>query len=482
MESLFGAFTSEARAIGGELHEPACRMAWNALVYESFGDEGAGWLEAWIHLSLHCVLRIVANSPELILRADLGDLGSEGAARIRSICEAAEERRHGGGGGGDVDEGSLYWQVGDSEASTLRFLSELARGCRLLRDLSILDTAHSAVRGAATRMVCDNVGAQESQWEEAALLALLQSVCHAAGILDVLLANPPARSLADHVESHLYAQFSALRVSELFSIIVDYPDSRAAIDDLRTCVAKLGNMRQVAVSLRDSVQQRLLHPGATTGDILTQYISAIRCLRLLDPSSTMLEVVAQPIRSYLRSRDNTVPCIVQDMVSAESELFEDLASGPAVLLDSTPEGVVYDEEYSGRDWEPLPVEAKSTYRTAQRRDADVLSLLVSIYDTRDVFVQEFEAHLAQSLLECEGYDTTREIKQVEMMKLRFGGPAMERCEVMLKDMADSKRINQSVAESGRCNPVHQATVVSRQFWAPATMEQYALPPPMAAMR
>ncbi|KAJ2484120.1 hypothetical protein EV174_002697, partial [Coemansia sp. RSA 2320] len=241
--------------------------------------------------------------------------------------------------------------------------------------------------------------------------------------------------------------FCDLRASELFSIIIDYPESSLAISDLNACVAKLGNLQQTAHSLRNAIKQRLLHPGATTSDILTQYISAIRCLRLLDPSNTILEIVARPIRAYLRSRDDTVSCIVQDMVSEESELFEDLASGHGVIMDNGPDGVIYDEEYSDRNWEPLPVEAKNVYLTAQRRDADVLSLLVSIYDTKDVFVQEFERHLAQQLLACSDYNAEREIKQVEMMKLRFGDQALEKCEVMLKDMAESKRTDQLISEA-----------------------------------
>ncbi|KAJ2862495.1 Anaphase-promoting complex subunit 2 [Coemansia erecta] len=175
------------------------------------------------------------------------------------------------------------------------------------------------------------------------------------------------------------------------------------------------------------------------------------------------------------------------MVSEESELFEDLANGgQQQLLIADPEGIVYDEEYADAHWEPLPVEAKTVYRSAQRRDADVLSLLVTIYDTKDVFVREFETYLEHQLLEQAGsadYATDREIKQVEMMKLRFGDAALARCEVMLKDIADSKRIAQNVIEasgSQEAMPL-RATVVSRQFWSPQPPgeEQFAMPTEMA---
>ncbi|KAJ1927769.1 Anaphase-promoting complex subunit 2, partial [Linderina macrospora] len=177
-------------------------------------------------------------------------------------------------------------------------------------------------------------------------------------------------------------------------------------------------------------------------------------------------------------------CIVQDMVAEESELFEDMANG-GMIEDDEEEGVIYDEYVEDMAWEPLPVEAKAVYRTAQRRDADVLSLLVSIFDNKDMFVEEFEKHLAQQLLECADYEAQREIRQVEMMKLRFGDEALERCEVMLKDLADSKRTDQYVAEASERNgwemPVH-ATIVSRQFWSSAPSEQFTMPAEMTTLR
>lgn len=48
-------------------------------------------------------------------------------------------------------------------------------------------------------------------------------------------------------------------------------------------------------------RKRLLHPGADTKDILTQYVSMIRCLRIIDPPGVLLHKVADPVRRYLRS-------------------------------------------------------------------------------------------------------------------------------------------------------------------------------------
>lgn len=41
---------------------------------------------------------------------------------------------------------------------------------------------------------------------------------------------------------------------------------------------------------------RLLHPGASTGDILTIYINTIRALKILDPPGVSLSKLEVPLR------------------------------------------------------------------------------------------------------------------------------------------------------------------------------------------
>nr|GFA77078.1 anaphase-promoting complex subunit 2 isoform X1 [Tanacetum cinerariifolium] len=55
---------------------------------------------------------------------------------------------------------------------------------------------------------------------------------------------------------------------------------------------------------------RLLTAGASTNDILDQYVSTIKALRTIDPTGVFLEAVGEPIREYLRGRKDTVKCIV----------------------------------------------------------------------------------------------------------------------------------------------------------------------------
>jgi len=53
-------------------------------------------------------------------------------------------------------------------------------------------------------------------------------------------------------------------------------------------------------SLGASFQRRLLHPGASTDNILRQYVAAVKVLQVLDPSGICHERVGAPVRAYLR--------------------------------------------------------------------------------------------------------------------------------------------------------------------------------------
>lgn len=98
--------------------------------------------------------------------------------------------------------------------------------------------------------------------------------------------------------------------------------------------------------------KRLLHPGAETKDVITQYISTIRCLRILDPVGVLLHKVAEPIRMHLRQRSDTIRCIVAALVEGEDLQDENEAAQPlAITNDSTVERT-WDVK-----WEPEPVDA-----------------------------------------------------------------------------------------------------------------------------
>ena len=60
-----------------------------------------------------------------------------------------------------------------------------------------------------------------------------------------------------------------------------------------------------------------------------------------------------------------------------------------------------------------------------------------------------------------------QIRNLEILKLRFGDAPLQVCDVMMKDMTDSRRADQGIKNlNSEPLPIH-ATIISRLFW-PAT--------------
>ncbi|XP_058861303.1 anaphase-promoting complex subunit 2 [Acipenser ruthenus] len=289
-----------------------------------------------------------------------------------------------------------------------------------------------------------------------------------------------------HMHSFFYLIYVSMRIEELFSIIRDFPDSKPAIEDLKYCLERTGQRQQLLTSLKAAMETRLLHPGVHTSDIITLYISAIMALRELDPSMVILQVACEPIRKYLRTREDTVRQIVAGLTGdteGSSELANELSKADPVTLEH---GQDSDEETAGpEEWLPDPIDAEADKCGSKRRSSDIISLLVSIYGSKELFISEYRSVLADRLIHQLSYNTAREIRNVELLKLRFGESHLHFCEVMLKDVADSRRINSNVADEEMKLPEEQrsplplsALIMSSEFWPPLKEEKLELPAPI----
>ncbi|KAJ1627385.1 hypothetical protein T492DRAFT_876761 [Pavlovales sp. CCMP2436] len=89
-----------------------------------------------------------------------------------------------------------------------------------------------------------------------------------------------------------------------------------------------------------------------------------------------------------------------------------------------------------------------------------------------------KALAAPSLAE---FDTDRERKAIELLKVRFGEAALMMCEVMLRDLADSRRLARTVGgmaqpRPGTIDAELSVAVISRLSWPPLTDESFAAHP------
>ncbi|KAL9402160.1 hypothetical protein Peur_006009 [Populus x canadensis] len=321
--------------------------------------------------------------------------------------------------------------------------------------------------------------------------------------------NAPSEGLVRwhlRLEYFAYETLQDLRISKLFEIIVDYPDSSPAIEDLKQCLDYTGQHSKLVESFISALRYRLLTAGASTNDILHQYVSTIKALRTIDPAGVFLEAVGEPIKDYLRGRKDTIKCIVTMLTDGTGgnpngsgitgdSLLEELNRD-----EESQENVGADDDFNTDDkqawvnaasWVPDPVEADPLKGSRNQRKVDILGMIVGIIGSKDQLVNEYRVMLAEKLLNKSDYDIDLEIRTLELLKIHFGESSMQRCEIMLNDLIDSKRTNHNIkatiksaqtgsepAETGASMDILNATILSSNFWPPIQDEALNVPEPV----
>ncbi|KAJ7064872.1 hypothetical protein C8F01DRAFT_1128556 [Mycena amicta] len=286
------------------------------------------------------------------------------------------------------------------------------------------------------------------------------------------------QNVGTRFDFHMNKTLCDLRTSEIFDIIIDFPESEGALRDLKECLQRVDQRANLVQALRKANRKRLLHPGADTKLILTQYVATIKCLRIIDPPGVLLFKVADPIRRYLRERPDTIRSIVANLVGDDDggDALVDENDTPVPLQQQDADG------FNDPNWDPEPVDAGPEFRT--NKPSDVISTLVSIYDSKDLFVKELQVLLAQRLLAITDDENNakvdKERRTIEILKIRFGEAAMQVCEVMLKDMTDSRRIDTHV-QSQKSSIVHP-TIISRNFWPALESSDIVMPGQFQALQ
>ncbi|ETO33401.1 hypothetical protein RFI_03704 [Reticulomyxa filosa] len=82
----------------------------------------------------------------------------------------------------------------------------------------------------------------------------------------------------------------------------------------------------------------------------------------------------------------------------------------------------------------------------RRDNMDIIAMLVKIFGNSDIFVEEYRKLLGDRLFHsnCKVSDieaTNKEVEYLELMKLRFGDESLQQCDVMIKDLEQSRRLN-----------------------------------------
>ncbi|XP_063702469.1 anaphase-promoting complex subunit 2 [Culicoides brevitarsis] len=280
---------------------------------------------------------------------------------------------------------------------------------------------------------------------------------------------------------YLFEVYANIIIEQFFNIIIEFPDSQAAIDDLKICLDKLNLKGHLIRTIKNSLETRLLHPGVDTADILTGYVAAIKTLKHLDKTGVLLQTVIEPVKEYLRNRQDTVRCVVSGLIDDEgpTDLADELARSETLKTEDT---IALDDMTNWEKWKPDDIETESSAHQiseGKNRPSDIISMVVDIYGTKELFVIEYRNLLAERLLSQLEFNPEKEIRNLELLKLRFGEALLHSCEVMLKDITDSKRINAHIQSDQNFTNANEfdisALILSSQFWPAFKKDTMELP-------
>jgi len=203
-------------------------------------------------------------------------------------------------------------------------------------------------------------------------------------------------------------RLAELRTNELFDVVGSWPDATGALDDLRTAITTPQRRLHLTEVFAQTLSQRLLHPGASTLQILQTYISMIWSFHALDHSKVLLDRVAFPLQLYLCSREDTVRIIITGLLADVRDPAGRLIDPPVgklyelaqILTDPSRElGQRFGEgdlDWHDMDWVPDPVDAGPGYKRS--KSADIIGTLIGVLGSQDVLITEFQNIIAESMI------------------------------------------------------------------------------------
>ncbi|TDZ60786.1 Anaphase-promoting complex subunit 2 [Colletotrichum trifolii] len=295
-------------------------------------------------------------------------------------------------------------------------------------------------------------------------------------------------------------RLAVLRIHELFDIVLQWPESRGALDDLRLAITTPQRRLQLTDTFSAALQKRLLHPGRSTLDILRVYISMIRTFHALDHSKVLLDRVVHSLQLYLCQRDDAIPIVVTGLLSNPEDTNPEAGKNKlvelAVLLNDPTQQrrpATDDEEldWDDMEWIPDPVDAGVNYK--RPKSEDVIGTLINALGSQDIFIKEFQSIIAGRLLSTQT-EFPQEIKVLNLLKKRFGENSLQNCDVMIKDIQDSRRVDSFISKSIRTGcvggpprrskdlPSYHTKILSRLFWPSLDREHFILPRPVVEIQ
>lgn len=319
----------------------------------------------------------------------------------------------------------------------------------------------------------------------------------------------------DFSEKYLYDlikcahdELVSLRIKEIFDLVVDYPNSYVALSELHQCLLfklnshnigtnisnlstvinsnintseidsansliSISNLSSILINNSASSQayqraklvdtfiqlchEELLHSGANTVDVITCYTSTIKSFLIIDPKGVLLDRVVRPIRRYLKTREDIIIKLVHGLLDQSEnndllELAQELRKGKKKITIA--------DDFMDLTWVPDPIDALPDFKKS--KVTDIIESLISIFDLKEIFINEFTQLFGEKLINLHNYDVKDVTDHLDLLKLRFGENEFTTLDIMIKDIEQSKITNEKINSNN--DYLFHSTILSHLYW------------------
>ena len=263
----------------------------------------------------------------------------------------------------------------------------------------------------------------------------------------------------------LKEKFISFKIDSFFEIISKFPESKPTLIDMKICISSFD--KNVFISrIKEQLKKRLLYPGVSTRIIIEIFIRIIKIMRIIDSSNNyMLELLSQPIKEYLLNRKDTMQWIITAIINEEDvNMIEDMSKAYVKNIQSK------DYDYLSSDdepenWEPINLKGikyndKYISNDFKNTKIDIVSILVNVFGSPEKFMEQYKRMLIERKITDNNFEIEQEIKNLELLKLKFGENLLANCEIIIQHIKESKKINNKLFK----DPTFDCQIINSNYW------------------
>ena len=263
----------------------------------------------------------------------------------------------------------------------------------------------------------------------------------------------------------LKEKFVSFKIDTFFEIISKFPESKPTLIDIKICISSFD--KNIFINrIKEQLKKRLLYPGVSTRIIIEIFIRIIKIMRIIDSSNNyMLELLSQPIKEYLLNRKDTMQWLITAIISEEDvNMIEDMSKAYVKNIQSK------DYDYLSSDdepenWEPINLKGikyndKYISNDFKNSKIDIVSILVNVFGSPEKFMEQYKRMLIERKITDNNFEIEQEIKNLELLKLKFGENLLTNCEIIIQHIKESKKINNKLFK----DPSFTCQIINSNYW------------------